>query len=56
MRFGKVLIYSFLLFVGCRDRHENLSTELSTFYKYYIVEEFKNNRDVHADTINKYYE
>ena len=45
-----------LLFMSCqRERPESLSANLSAFYKYYIIEEFKNDRKVSVDTMKKYF-
>jgi len=56
MSFRRAFIYLLLFLAACkRDKHENLSGHLTSFYKYYIIEEFKNDRKVSVDTLKKYF-
>lgn len=55
MRPKHLLILLFLFLFACSESQENLSSRISEFYKYYIIEEFENDKEVSVDTMARYF-
>lgn len=54
----KKLYVAFFLCVcmsACSEEYKSVSANLSAFYKYYIIEEFENDRAISVDTMGKYF-